>query len=367
MLEGVCWSGAEHFFDVGMVRMVKQKVPSASVSYRILLVIASLAFLVNVTHMIQLDDSLHNNTYNGVASVSSTVSNDKKETQASHQQLAYYRTIPKRKPGIQRNIVNAGDFIYYKNPNDWDAAPIVMESHKLVFFSIPKVGCTVWKQLFRRMMGYEDWTSQDVEKMLPHNPEYNGLRYLYDYSLEEASEMMTSPEWTRAMMVRDPKRRFLSSYLDKAVSNDHWHIIAKCCPDRSCVSAANDLPSFLRLTGTCEDAHWRTQNDRIDFKFWSYMDDIGHVETAAADSERLLKRIGAWEEFGASGWGHNGTLPIFGSKETEAAGTHSTYAEYQVWKYYTPEIEKAVERRYQEDFDNPLFNFTHNACFTCVS
>ena len=33
--------------------------------------------------------------------------------------------------------------------------PIVLEEYRLIFFTIPKVACSEWKQLFRRMMGFE--------------------------------------------------------------------------------------------------------------------------------------------------------------------------------------------------------------------
>lgn len=44
---------------------------------------------------------------------------------------------------IQQNrsaLVSYGDSIYVRG--DWDGAPIVLESHKLIFFSSAKVGCT---------------------------------------------------------------------------------------------------------------------------------------------------------------------------------------------------------------------------------
>lgn len=367
MLLALGWptNNAEHnLFNGDMASMVKQKLPPANSSYRILMLIALLAFIVNVTHMVQIDASLQplpKPTSEILSPLISTSSNDEKE-----KQVESFKPIPHRKQEVQVDLVKGGDYIYY-DTEDWDAAPIIIESHRLVFFTIPKVGCTVWKQLFRRMMGYTDWNSQDYEKLLPHNPQFNGLKYLYNFSLTEASEIMTSPNWTRAMMVREPKKRFLSSFLDKAVSNDHIHIIEACCKDKSCVAKAQDVPGFLRLCSTCSDGHWRAQNERVDYKYWPYIDEIGHVETAAADARRLLLNIGAWEEFGATGWGHEGTLPIFGSKEADSAGIHSTYAEWQVWKWYTPEIEQEVERYYQGDYDNPLFNFTRNTCLTCTT
>jgi Sulfotransferase family len=279
-----------------------------------------------------------------------------------------YRKIPSRKPGIQRDIVLPGDYIYYQDDSSWDSSPIVIESHKLIFFTIPKVGCTVWKQLFRRMMGYDDWMSQDYNTFQPHSPAVNGLAYLNNYSTAEASEMMTSPEWTRAMMVRNPKQRFLSAFLDKAVGNFHVHIRDRCCPDQSCIEGAQTTEGFLRLCSLCYDDHWRPQNDRVDFKYWPYIDHVGQVESAAQDARELLERIGAWDEFGASGWGRDGTLSIFGTKEASGVGmSHSTYAEWKVWQWYTPATEQLVEDFYRGDYENPLFQFKLGECLTCAS
>uniref|UniRef100_A0A7S3PBZ5 Carbohydrate sulfotransferase n=1 Tax=Amphora coffeiformis TaxID=265554 RepID=A0A7S3PBZ5_9STRA len=278
-----------------------------------------------------------------------------------------YFPIAPRSEGVVKDLVQPGDYIYYHDPKHprWDSSPIVIESHKLIFFTIPKVGCTVWKQLFRRMMGSSDWKSQDYDTYQPHNPAVNGLKYLHQYTLEQASEMMTSPQWTRAIMVRDPKMRFLSAFLDKSVSNDHTHIIRKCCPDKSCVEGAQTIPGFLALVKVCDDEHWQGQNLRVDSKYWPYIDYVSHVETAAEDARELLEKIGAWEEFGQSGWGQDGKLAIFESTGVKAAGGHATWSQWKVWQWYTPDSEKLVERHYQEDYVNPLFHFERDTCLTC--
>jgi hypothetical protein len=36
--------------------------------------------------------------------------------------------------------------------------PIVVEEYKLIFFPVPKVGCSEWKLLLRRMMGFTKGT-----------------------------------------------------------------------------------------------------------------------------------------------------------------------------------------------------------------
>jgi hypothetical protein len=307
---------------------------------------------------------------------------ERQQPQRADQQLAVttkvspsaptrYRTLPKRHGNANKDNNNAvqllpGDYIYYKNDDlSWDSSPIVIESHKLIFFTIPKVGCTVWKQLFRRMMGHADWSSQDDQSGLPHNPKTNGLVYLHDLDMDRANHIMTSPEWTRAMMVRDPKQRLLSAFLDKSVRNDHRHIIDRCCPvDHACVTGAQTVPGFLKLCGRCHDDHWRPQNDRVDAKFWPYVDEVLHVENAAADAERLLKTIGAWEQYGASGWGKTGQSAIF---QRGDGGEHSNFVEWQVWKWYTPAIEQQVVQFYQQDYDHPLFQFDPTTCLTCTT
>jgi hypothetical protein len=265
-----------------------------------------------------------------------------------------------------KNLLKPYHYIYdTSHEGFWGSSPIVVETHKLVFFTIPKVGCSVWKQLFRRMMGFENWNVQDYEAGLPHNPAYNGLKYLYNYSIKEASIMMTSPEWTRAIMVRDPKMRFLSAFLDKSVGNNHKYLVEKCCPDGSCVRGAQSILGFLDIIKTCVDVHWRAQVDRIDAQFWPYIDSILHLENAAADAELLLKKIGAWDKYGASGWGEEGKYSIFGSKEKSVAGLHATHADQQIFQWFTPKSEQEVESFYRDDYGHPPFQLSLGRCISC--
>ena len=362
-----------------MARIRRKVANDGQASYRILIVIAMFILVLNINQTLRLEHDLlrqwpfaellrRSSTTTTTASINTARNSALRRTPYFARPSRIYKAIPPRQPPGSRDtmhLVKPGDFIYYKSLDRWDSAPIVVESHKLIFFSIPKVGCTVWKQLFRRMMGYDDWKSQDGETLVPHNPETNGLKYLWDYSVEQASDMMTSPEWTRAIMVRDPKQRFLSAFLDKAVSNDHTHIISRCCPDQSCVEKAQTALGFLDLCGVCEDDHWRAQQDRMESKYWPYIDWVGHVEHAGPDAKELLTKIGAWEKYGQSGWGKNGDLAIFQSTDVASAGEHATWAEWQVWKWYDPVVEEAVEHFYQGDYENPLFNFTRGVCMTC--
>ena len=207
------------------------------------------------------------------------------------------------------------------------------------------------------MMGHRNWRSQDGRLMLPHNPFKNGLKYLYNFPLEQANEILTSPLYTRAIFVRDPKLRFLSAFLDKALSNNGLYIREKCCPATGdCVEQAQTLEGFLQLAESCQDTHWMPQSERLDQKYWKYIDFVGHLETAEEDTRCLLERIGAWEEFGRFGWGKNGNSSIF--ENPADAGGHATHSRWEVWKWYNQAAERQVESFYKQDYDNALFNFT---------
>lgn len=243
----------------------------------------------------------------------------------------------------------------------WDAAPIVLEEFKLIFFTIPKVACTVWKKLFRRMMKYRDWRVQNKVRMVPYSPMYNGLRYLYHYDAERATHFMTSPQYTRAVFVRDPKERFVSAYLDKVVREKGIHIKNVCCPDGSCIERAKSVAGFLQLAQTCMDEHWRPQAKRVDEKYWPYMNFVGRMENLERDARRLLERVGAWEKNGRKRWGPYRNESIFMSF---GEVSHSTRASDRVAQYITtPELERQIEGYYAEDYTNPWLNFSKRSIF----
>jgi hypothetical protein len=267
---------------------------------------------------------------------------------------------------VNDKLVQQGDSVYLRG--DWDGSPVVLEDYKLIFFTSAKVGCTTWKQLFRRIMGEKDWRAEATKMLLPWNPDVNGLKYLYDYDRDTASRMMTSPEYTRAIFVRDPKERLLSAYLDKGVANPGY-VEQKCCPyTRTCSQIAKtSLSNFLDMMQTCEDAHWRPQNRRMEAKYWPYINFVGRMETVADDAKKLLKHVGAWDQFGKSGWGKHGNVSIFGTKAGGAGRTHATNARERLRVHYnTPKVERNVDFYYACDYANPVLNFTKRHLYDTV-
>lgn len=245
---------------------------------------------------------------------------------------------------------------------------VVIPQFKLVFVPIPKVACTVWYQLFRRIMGYQDWQSDFGP--LPHDPNANGLLYLADLTRSEATDIWMSPAWTKAIFVRDPKERLLSAYLDKVVvqprgSNRRTLVKDICCRGAPDCGAALDTQKNVSLSGfinllverSCFESgdHWNLQSQRIEAKFWPYINFVGHFETAAADAQTLLERVGAWETYGATGWGSQGNLSMFESVNAR----HITGASTKVRQYFdSSTLESKIESLYQADYNATLLGLS---------
>lgn len=264
------------------------------------------------------------------------------------------------------------DRIISFSPRQWDRSPIVLEEYRLIFFSIPKVACTTWKQLFRRIMGAPDWQIQDPSKYLPHNPKFNNLKYLHQYkNLTQVQNMFLDPNWTKAIFVRDPKQRFLSAYLDKAVSNNGQFLRDKCCSEtpkdrpkcmsipkchQCLINGRSNMSSFLNLIHSCKDDHWELQSARMDAKYWKYINFVGTMDKMSEDGIRLMERIGAWEAYGKDGWGPHGNESMFATTSKNKQ-THTTNAKSKMQTYYYPELEQKVEEFYKDDYDHSLFGF----------
>jgi hypothetical protein len=283
-------------------------------------------------------------------------------------------------------IIDWTDSIFRKK-GGWDDAPIVIESHKLLYFTVPKNACSTFKKLFRRMMGYKNWLIAS-----PHNPETNGLKYLGQYPPDKQKEFMTSSDWTRAIFVRDPMERTLSAYMDKGLQTGplDWkpsitgaHIKRRCCglwkkrnpicnsspftPHETNLTEYNFpfesfVVSFMRQ---CQDSHWNQQIRRMKPKNWKWINFVGHFENMQNDTRRLLKKIGAYEEFGATGWGEsssdiNKTLSIF----EKNLAHHKTGSGNYMNKHYSPTLERLVLQYYSRDYSFNLFNFTKPENYT---
>ena len=239
----------------------------------------------------------------------------------------------------------------------------VIPEYKLIFITFPKVACSEWKRMFMRINGNPNWCK--IRHFDAHNPKNNKISILSDYSTEIATAMMTSPSWTRAAFVREPKERVLSAFLDKSVKEDYF--ARKCCdkiPNEedkvSCRQNKKSFKSFLHFVTEypeqCFDVHWEAQVAKIDEKWWPYIDFIGQQSNLLEDSKKLLKSLksakdsvphrSVWERYGVSGWGNDNELcekrPNSFLVENSSAHKLDTASRMKEW--YTLETEMMVEK-----------------------
>jgi len=269
--------------------------------------------------------------------------------------------------------LDVNDLIYHTRNDQKNYIPAVNEEYKTIFFFIGKCAASEWKRMFIRMMGSPKWCATWI-----HKKEVNGLKWLDDYSLEEAQHIMTSPEWTRAIFVRNPKDRTLSAFLDKAVAHSDKFVKGICkktyrnrgMSSQACIDHHLEFDFFLRniTTAITDNVHWMSIYDQIDAKWWPYINFIGRMENLAEDAETFLRSIisdidgvSAWEHWGKTGWsndkrdcGANGTSAFLKTHDEQ----HDMGAHKKLLEYFTPELEIFVEDQYATDLHNPYFQFS---------
>lgn len=101
-------------------------------------------------------------------------------------------------------------------------------------------------------------------------------------------------------------------------------------------------------------------------KWWQTIDFVGYMDSLAEDSERLLNSLksikhgaSAWDIYGKTGWGPEGTDPFMYQNE---AG-HASDAKAKFKKYYTPELEAFVEKHWQTEWEQKHLHFKRYKIF----
>lgn len=259
----------------------------------------------------------------------------------------------------------------------------VIPEYKLIFFSFPKVACSEWKRFFMRINHNENWCK--IRGFDAHDPTKNQISTLADYPTEIASAMMTSPVWTRAAIVREPKERVLSAFLDKAVKETYFK--RKCCEKiplwkdkKLCRDNSQDFKTFLtfvkKYPKECFDVHWEAQVLKVDSKWWPYIDFVGHQDNLREDAQTILESLtstrdpvpdrSAWERYGTKGWGNDNELcekrPYAFLEENSSAHNLDTGSKLLEW--YTPELEKMVEEQWAVEWEQEEANFPTKKLFS---
>jgi len=211
-------------------------------------------------------------------------------------------------------------------------SPVVVHKYKWIMFSTQKVVSSRQKRFIRRILGCGDGGNN------PQKENDGCFTFLRDYNKNEVSKMMSDPSWTKSIFVREPFEKVLSSYLfvKKYNYTNEWLNMN-----------THNFSQFLHeiIPQNPHDPHFEPQYERIDKKWWPYINFNGTVDNFSNDFEKLLRKIGLWDEYGKSGWGEDGLQPI-----TTNTAKHATNAIEKMNKYYTPELKGYVSKYYKDDF-----------------
>eukprot|EP00899_Mesostigma_viride_P016809 jgi/Mesvir1/25129/Mv21587-RA.1 len=95
-------------------------------------------------------------------------------------------------------------------------SPLVSLEHRLVFCETLKVGCTKWRQFFRRLGGDPYWGALDANWRLRMGVHKDNLLRLKNLDFAQASAIMARDSgYFFATVIRDPLERLLSGFLNK--------------------------------------------------------------------------------------------------------------------------------------------------------
>ena len=234
---------------------------------------------------------------------------------------------------------------------------IYNEDKNIIFAYVPKVACTNWKSILRRLNGAEDW----LDNRMAHDREHSGLTYLAPDRDQPGGGLPAGAK--RFAMVRDPYSRTLSAYLNKIGSRlppkpesdemDHWErIAARIEAWRSQVLDTNAYPEvnfevFLLWLRDSDDPavldeHWAVQSRILSYPDVSF-DWIGRFENLNEDSQRILEEIGS----------------DVGFPTQDQVKFAPTNAASRLDAYLTPRTEALIEEIFAEDFLN--FGYANRA------
>ncbi|XP_030071264.1 carbohydrate sulfotransferase 8 isoform X2 [Microcaecilia unicolor] len=235
----------------------------------------------------------------------------------------------------------------------------VMPSHKIIFCSVPKAGCSNWKRIFLLLamnmtnetnaLDNENINRSSVLMNIHSTPL---LRRLISYPSMQQLELLNN--YTKMMFTRDPFERLVSAYRDKLLHvnpayTERFINPIKAAFQKSLTSEEKvtfqEFVNFI-LQEKMNDVHWRPMYKVCDPCRIRY-DIIGKLETLNQDAAGLLRSFGVPEGL---------HYPTFKKHKTEPRTNE------QITKEYLEKLsEKQIEQLFKlYEIDFSMFNYLSN-------
>jgi len=164
---------------------------------------------------------------------------------------------------------------------------------------------------------------------------HDGIRKIPSPPKEEMESSSSFLSWTTMAVYREPHERLLSAYLD---TNDYQ----ECEGMNFQTFVLQHLPST-----SGPNQHFQAQTSLCDPRSLDHMIDYAHM---AEGVKMMLQHVGAWDTYGARGWGENGTQSFL---ETPAhverdfpGSTHELLG-----TFYTEKMWDKVTQAYLKDME----------------
>ena len=189
---------------------------------------------------------------------------------------------------------------------------IVSEKYKLVFCPVPKVSCTVWKNILAKLEGVN--IVKDVHQEVKYK-----LNSLKQYSLKDRTNILKT--YTKFMFVREPFERLLSAYKDVFMgwykhSDKFWQGYRRRVREYLVKSGRvgidpdvdnttfEEFATYVVLTkrnGEKLQVHWRQMYD-LCHPCYMQFDYIGRYETLSEDAEFIFRKTNLQNEVKFPEW-----------------------------------------------------------------
>ena len=222
---------------------------------------------------------------------------------------------------------------------------IVLEKYKLVYCSVPKVACTVWKRILANLEGIKINSSV-------HQETKGKLKLLSDYTTEDRVKILKT--FKKFTFVRDPFERLLSAYKDCfwgkfKRSHKGWKYyrkeIRKLLAKRSGLdidvnvdnTTFEQFAAYLVLQwreGGLFQIHWREQY-KLCHPCQIQFDYVGHYETLQDDAKFVLRNTKLDDKVSFPEWQPTNTSALMKNYYS----TLSLLRIRQLWDIYKKDFE----------------------------